>query len=404
MTTSNNTRITHPPLEDEVQENHEFQSKKVVTLSIAHWIHDTYTGFLPAMLPDLITRLAISKTQAGLLTFYIQGPSLLQPLIGHIADKVSLRYLVILAPTIVAILMTLIGITPTYLLVSIILLVVGVNSASLHAVAPAMAGYLSGKQLGKGMGFWMVGGELGRTLGPIIVVTAVGFLTYKGLPLLTVFGVLASIFLYIRLKDVSGKVNGIEHKMKFNDALVKMKHIMLPILAIVAAVGLMRSAITTFLAVYLTEHGASFWLAGASLTLVEAAGVFGALLGGSISDKIGRRMIVLLSLILTPPLLFFFIRTDGWLQIVILLLLGFTALSIYPVFMAISQECCPGNRALANGVYNSISFAVGSGAGILLGVLGDAYGLQWAYNFSVYVILLGIPFVFMLPDRVIHKA
>jgi hypothetical protein len=53
------------------------------------------------------------------------------------------------------------------------------------------------------MSFWMVGGELGRALGPIITVTAIAYLTVEGLPWLMLAGLLTSIYLSTKLNSLS---------------------------------------------------------------------------------------------------------------------------------------------------------------------------------------------------------
>lgn len=178
-----------------------FQTDGVLTITAGHAVHDTYTAFLTPLLPAFIANLALSKTEAGLLTVFMQGPSLLQPFIGHLADRVSLRTFVILAPAMTGVMMSLLGVAPGYGVLALLLMVAGLSSAGLHAVAPVIAGNLSGRSLGRGMGFWMVGGELGRTLGPIV--SAVRLLTLEGTPWLMIGGFLASAVLYARLKDVS---------------------------------------------------------------------------------------------------------------------------------------------------------------------------------------------------------
>ena len=75
-----------------------FQADRVATIAAGHVVHDTYTSFLPPLLPRFIADLSLSRTEAGVLTVFMQVPSLLQPFIGHLADRLSLRYLVILAP------------------------------------------------------------------------------------------------------------------------------------------------------------------------------------------------------------------------------------------------------------------------------------------------------------------
>ena len=150
-------------------EAEQFQTDRVVTISAGHAVHDTYTAFLPPLLPAFIESMSLSKAEAGLLTVFLQAPSLLQPFIGYVADRVSLRFVVILTPAVTATAMSLLGIAPSYAVLAMLLMVVGLSSATLHAVAPVIAGRLSGTRLGRGMGFWMVGGELGRTLGPLII-------------------------------------------------------------------------------------------------------------------------------------------------------------------------------------------------------------------------------------------
>ena len=78
-----------------------FDTTGVVTMASAHAVHDTYTGFLPALYPELISKLTITRAEAGLFTFFMQVPSIVQPIIGYLADRASLKYLVILSPAII---------------------------------------------------------------------------------------------------------------------------------------------------------------------------------------------------------------------------------------------------------------------------------------------------------------
>ncbi len=73
-----------------------FQTRDVITLSGGHAVHDTYSGFLPPLLPIFIQTLSLSKTEASLLMVVRQAPSVFQPIIGHQSDRLNLRSLVIL--------------------------------------------------------------------------------------------------------------------------------------------------------------------------------------------------------------------------------------------------------------------------------------------------------------------
>ena len=380
-------------------ETEQLQTDRVLTIAGGHAVHDTYTAFLPPLLPAFIEKLSLSNTQAGLLMVFMQAPSLLQPFIGHLADRVSLRYLVILAPAVSAVAMSLLGIAPSYAALALLLIVAGVSSAGFHAVAPVMAGRFSGKSLGRGMSFWMVGGELGRTLGPILIVTTVQFVTLEGTPWLMVGGILASIVLYVRLKDLSGRPSTAGQGLAWRQALRTMGPFLTPLVGIIVVRAFMVSALTTYLPIFLIEEGANLWFAGVSLSVLEAAGVAGALLGGSLSDRLGRRLILTTSMLATPLLTFAFLAVDGWARFPLLLLLGFSALSVTPVIMALVQESFPQNRALANGVYMSLSFLIRAGVILLLGVMADRFGMRLVFVASAVLSLLGLPIVLLLPAR-----
>jgi FSR family fosmidomycin resistance protein-like MFS transporter len=381
------------------QEDGPFQTERVVTISAAHAVHDTYTSFLPPLLPVFIETLSLTITQAGFLTVFMQAPSLLQPMIGHLADRVSLRYFVILAPGVTATAMSLLGIAPSYVVLALLLLVAGISSATMHSVAPVMAGRLSGKNLGRGMGFWMVGGEVGRTLGPLAIVAAIQYSSLASTPWLMVGGWVASAILYVRLRDVPGRPAYAVDGLPWREALRAMGPFLVPLVGIVTVRSFMISALTTYLPVLLTGQGASLWFAGISLSVLEVAGVAGALLGGSLSDRLGRRWVLLISLVATPVVMLIFLAASGWARFALLLCLGFTALSMTPVIMALVQESFPRNRALANGVYMSLSFIIRSGAIIVVGLMADLWDMRIAFAISAVIPLLGLPFLLLLPSR-----
>jgi FSR family fosmidomycin resistance protein-like MFS transporter len=377
-----------------------FQADRVSTISAGHAVHDTYTAFLPSLLPVFIENLSLSTTQAGLLSVFLQAPSLLQPFIGHLADRFSLRYFVILAPAVTAVAMSLLGIAPGYAALAVLLIAAGLSSASLHAVGPVMAGRLSGQSLGRGMGFWMVGGELGRTLGPIVIVSAIGLLTLKDTPWLMVVGLFASVILYLRLRDVPGRPPNASGGLPWRPALWGMRRLLVSLVGLIVARAFTLVALTTYLPLFLTEEGATLWSAGAALSVLEAAGMVGALAGGSVSDWLGRRQVLLISLVTTSLFMFVFLAAEGPARLPALLALGLTALSVTPVLMAVVQESVPDNRALANGTFMALSFSIRAGVVIVVGMLGDLFGLRLAFTVSALMPLLGVPFVFLLPGKV----
>lgn len=375
----------------------EFQTSAVLGISFAHFFNDTYTSFLAPLLPALINKLALSKTEAGLLAFLQSSPSLLQPVIGHLSDRLNLRYLVVLAPAFASTMMSLLGVAPHYGMLVLLVMMAGLSSSSLHAVAPAIAGRLSGASLGRGIGLWMVGGTLGFTVGPLIVVSTVKLLTLEGTPWLMVGGWLASAILFVRLRHVSAPPPTVDEAGSWHATLQALRPVLAPLIGLTVMRGLMFAATFIFLPTFLTEQGANLWFAGLSLSVVAGAGIIGSLLGGSLSDRWGRRLILFIFVLLAPLLMFALLTFGGWAQLPVLIGLGIAMPPAQVIMMAIVQENCPNSRALANGIYLSLAFLSESAGAVVVGALGDLFGLRLAYVTSAVFLLLSLPLVFWLP-------
>ena len=374
-------------------ETEEFQTGEVSTISFAHFINDVYTAQVAPLLPVLIDKLSISLTAAGGLSSLVQLPALINPFIGHMADKVSLRWFVILAPAITGTLISFIGTASTPLELALILFVAGISGASFHAPAPAMIARISGKQVGKGMSFFMASGELARTVGPLLAVWAVSYWTLEGMWRLAILGWASSILLYWRLRNVPARP---DNKADVRTLIPSLRTVFLPLGLIIFFRNFLNVSLTTYLPTYMNVQGASLLIAGAALSVLEVAGVAGALLSGTLSDKIGRKPILIVATIGAAAMMLFFLNVEGWILVPILLVMGFAALSTTPVLLAIVQENAPNNRALANGLFISIAFLIRPISLLVIGYLGDMLGLQNAFLISAGISLLAlVPIVFI---------
>ncbi|RLD84067.1 MAG: MFS transporter, partial [Bacteroidetes bacterium] len=146
---------------------------KIYAISFGHFVHDIYTSFLAPVLPVLIERLQINYTLAALLTVAQRFPSLFNAPAGLLADKISFRYAVIAAPTVSGILMSLLGIAPNYIVLLMMLFGVGISAVIFHIPTPVMIKKALPDKIGFGMSMYMLGGELARTLGPLIILAAI---------------------------------------------------------------------------------------------------------------------------------------------------------------------------------------------------------------------------------------
>jgi FSR family fosmidomycin resistance protein-like MFS transporter len=127
-----------------------------------------------------------------------------------------------------------------------------------------------------------------------------------------------------------------------------------------------------------------------------AAGAIGGVIGGFISDYFGRKPLIIGSLVLSAPLFFAFLFSDGLLSMVFLALAGAALSSSFSVTVVAAQEAIPDNKALAAGL--SMGFANGLGGLMVvsIGHIGDWLGLTAAIEvLFVLPVIAGFIGIFM---------
>ncbi len=382
------------------QESARFDAGRVGTIAAGHGIHDSYTAFLAPLLIIFRQTMGLSNTEAGLLSVFMQEASLLQPVIGGLADRVGARYFVILAPAVTALAMSLLGIAQGYVALAVLLTVAGLSSACLHAVGPVMTGNVSGKKLGLGMSLWMVGGESGRFIGPLVIGAFIPLAGQARMPWLMLGGLLTSAVLFFALPADRRSMRSLARGgASLREELAGKGRLLPSLLGMMLAHVIMSAALVTYLPAMLYDSGDSFWLASASLSVLQLAGVVGAFFGGTLSDRFGRRLMIFFAIFPASVLMFVFLATGGWLRFPLLILLGVTSLSITPIIMALVQESFPNNRTLANGIYMALSFVFRSIVVVLVGWVGDRWGLRTAFALAAAAPLLALPLLKWLPAR-----
>lgn len=358
-----------------------FQNNKVASLSVVHLIHDIYTSFLAPALPKLIESLGMSYGMAGLLAVIQRIPSLFNPLMGIIAERPLGKYMVILSPAITAVSMSLIGVAPGYIFLAILLFVSGISSMMWHIPSPVMIKQLSGKRTGKGMSYYMVGGELARTLGPLIILGVIELWGLKGTWKMMPLGFIASFVLYLNFRKIKIKPGDKNHREGNYWTIFKRY---LPAFILTGGYTFfmagVKASLTYYLPTFLTNNeGHTLIFADTSLTILQLAGAAGALFAGTISDRIGRSRTLLIISMATPLLMLLFLSLDGAWIIPVLIPLGFFLFAPTAVMMAIIQDLNTEKKAFVNAIYMTINFFISSMVIPMVGVITDKFGFETSY-------------------------
>jgi FSR family fosmidomycin resistance protein-like MFS transporter len=182
-----------------------------------------------------------------------------------------------------------------------------------------------------------------------------------------------------------------------------MRATLLGLTGISVFIGGLKGAMVIFLPAYLTAKGASLVVAGVSLSVLEAGGVIGVLTAGTLSDRWGRKFVLLAAILAIPVLMWIFLLNPGFLTFPILFLLGFFLLSNGPVMLAIVQESGSERPAYVNGIYMMINFVVGSSMTVLVGALNDRLGLDMTYQLVTVWFLGAIFCVPFLPGKLFAR-
>src|SRR5438045_659098 len=161
--------------------------RAMAALSAGHLFTDIAQGSIPALLPFLIARDHLSYAAASALVLAATvSSSVVQPLFGHVSDRLSLPWLMPLGPALGGLGVALAGIAPSYGLTFAAIVLSGLGVAAFHPEGSRFANYVSGTRRASGMSLFSVGGNVGFALGPVLIT-----------PLLLIFGLHGAVFVIL---------------------------------------------------------------------------------------------------------------------------------------------------------------------------------------------------------------
>ncbi len=228
-----------------------------------------------------------------------------------------------------------------------------------------------------------------------------------------IFNVIPGIFMSIALLwylgklQMSSKAKADEERLSLREVvrgfsgLLKNKTLML--LATSSAFRAMtQGSLMVFIPLYLANiMGYDAWKVGAAMMGLQLCGFIAAPIAGSMSDKVGRKSIMMSSMVMTGVVLVAMIFAGGTPAFVFLVAtLGFFLFAIRAVLQAWTLDATPKNMGgSAIGLLFGIQ-AIGNAAGPLIcGILADHYGLLSTFYFMAFTIVIANLFVFIIDDH-----
>jgi len=379
-----------------------FLNKHLLLIAFSHAVTDLSVGALPILLPFFKSIFALTYTQVGFIVL-IQNlaSSVIQPIFGYLSDRLALSWLVPAGLLLAGVGTAVTGLAPSYPALLTIVIITGIGVATFHPQAAKSVYEVSSMHSrGRSMAIYSLGGNLGQACGSVFMMAllalpgSISNTLYFCLP-----AIVLSALLWRDLPQTSPK--------PARDLIIKEKttnpipYRMISILLIYIFLRTSISAgLVNFIPLYYVDYlGGSHIYAGYLITGYLLSGVAGTYVGGSLGDRFGRKTVILVSMLLTLPLLGLFQYTTGFWAFPVLVAIGFTYIASFSSTIVLAQEMMPGYEALAASLTLGFSIGLGGVSVAVLGYVADHFGIASVFTVITAVPPLAFCCAFFLPGR-----
>ena len=366
--------------------------KAIFALFLIHFIGDFFQSFIRPLLPVMANKFELSLAQVGLITGIATFMAfLIQPLFGYLADRYKTRPILLVGSFVGAICIPMVGIAPYFWIVLLLIGLGSISSAIYHPTAAGMVSVYAGRRTGLAMSLFGLGGTLGFALGPIVCSSYVTFVGLQRLPILTIFGVLVFVILFIMIP--AADVDGHLRSSLFGTLKESLGEVWKPVLLIWSIAfcrAFVEQSLLTFIPVLTAVEGHSLVSVGGIVSLFTIGGSISALVCGHLVDRIGFKPIYFFSFALSSPSLLLFINADGRHIYPLALLAGFFLLATLFPAVALAQKVVPRGRSLVSSIIMGLGMGIAGLMMPLTGKIADTFGIRTVLNCVAFIPLAAL--------------
>ena len=393
-----------------------FREAWLITLghSLTHW----YPATFYLLLPIIGNELGLSFSQIGLIMTcqYLAGAVANVPG-GVLVDTVGRKGLLMAISLFwVGFPYLLMSFTHSYLMLLACVAMVGVGNSLWHPPAIPTLARRYPERKGLVLSLHGMGGNAGDAIAPLVIGALLAVLTWREVVVLNVMpGLLISLLLLVMLGTLKlGRKQAAPSDMIADDAAQSLadygrglralfRNRSLVLLSTSSAFRSMtQNALLTFLPLFLArEMGYSPFLIGASMFVLQAAGLVASPVAGHLSDRLGRRTILMTSMAMTAAvLLFMALAGKSQAFVAFIAVLGFFLYAIRPVIQAWLIESTPRNMGGSSiGILFGAQSLGASVAPLIGGLIADQYGLGATFYFLAATIVCANLFILLMPAQ-----
>lgn len=395
---------THSPSAPHSQTADTVVMRIVLAVALAHLLNDLMQSLIAASYPLLKGNLGLSFFQVGLITLVFQGTgSVFQPLVGLYTDKRPLPYSLSFGMALTGLGLISLAYAASFPMVLLSAGLIGLGSSVFHPEASRMTRLAAGPRPGFAQSLFQVGGNAGAALGPLaaaLVVTAYGQRSIEWFAIIAVAGMVL-LWAVGRWYVTTGSVRAVARKARAATTRPEPKLVRL---AMTLLILLMMSkfvytvSYSSYYTFYLIEHyGLRAPDAQLCLFIFLMAVAIGTIIGGPIGDRIGRRRVILWSIVGIFPITLMLPWLPLYANVALSSVAGLMLASAFPAMVVYAQDLMPHRTGMVGGLMFGLAFGIAAIGAAGLGILADIWGIEALYRACALLPVLGVV-AFWLPD------
>jgi FSR family fosmidomycin resistance protein-like MFS transporter len=376
----------------------------ILALGFSHFLNDTMQSLLPALYPMLKSGYGLSFAQIGLITLTQQvTSSIMQPLVGHVADRRPQPYSLATGMAFAFIGLLLLAHATSFPVLLLAAALAGIASAVFHPEASRMARLASGGRHGLAQSLFQVGGNVGSALGPLLAAFIViphgqGSVAWFSAAALIAMVVLVRVGnWYRRERSTPARVRGWHGEAPDLSRRRVFWSVMI-LLALIFSKAFYQAGITSYLIFYLTgKFGVTVANAQIYLFAFLASVAIGTLFGGPLGDKIGRKAVIWGSIVGVLPFALMLPYANLFWTGILIVTVGLVLASATSAIIVYALDLLPGRIGMVSGMFFGLSFGLAGIGAAALGRLADLTSIDYVYKVCAFLPAIGLLTAF-LPD------
>lgn len=374
---------------------------RLLALSAGHFMNDFYFGIVHPILYIFAQALNLTLGQQGFIAFAFNASGTwLQPLIGYLVDRHGKTWLLLLSVVWISFWICISGLVTSYYLLVLVLILGGMASSLYHPLGSATAIKLMDNREGTGISVFMTIGGFAIAVSPALAVpVALDFgldkLVYFMIPGFVTAAVMYAVGVH-RIDDSGGgnTHTGTLATGKMEPASVSRVIVLILIASIRAwlRISLATFGINLFIAKSVDPAVCAYIL---SFQLLFSS-VF-TLAGGYMSDIIGSKKVLLVSMALTTLFLGLVVKTTGTLAVVSFILAGALNAAPNSANIVMARNFMTNNTTFASGLIMGLAAGLGGIGTLSQGRLADIFGIVPSFLFLLIPLAISCALTAVLP-------